>query len=387
MATEDGEDVQRAGLKRKLTGPPRLLLGKTRTRSVGDDRLETQTEKDGDKTSLKNCEGAKLTVSPDMEDKVLSEVNVESCSWRCEVTGEVDDIKNRKVNRRRWWRRFSPVVVCIRRQKENEEDAAGGNCISEDRRRSHLRFRTSSDPEPSVTVHRKLRRLFTRGRRSRSSGLENKEDMMRLEEVLCSPDEPQSDGTNQSPEALTVTAETDVQLTEDRAPAESPESATEVTEEDLTADGSGTIQTDGEAVEGTADTDEVVSPERDEVFSTEVVLDLDDHPPAWTVSSEEKPDQTQSLQPSTNGPSIRIELVPPDDVILDEEEEEEEECSENQKHLLLLLGFAHSERQLLQTARSLVRAAMNAAVDQLTREQLSGSDCVHREPQGCRDHA
>ncbi|XP_039980496.1 uncharacterized protein si:dkey-1h6.8 isoform X2 [Xiphias gladius] len=437
MATADGEDIKRGekvGLKRKLTGPPRLLLGKTRTRSIGEDRAEAWTKRDRDKTSQKNSaaaaenETAELTESPNMEEEVLSDVNVEGCRGRCEDTGEDDDIRNRKVSRRRWWRRFSSAPLCIRRQNSNVEESSekqphhqeadageeNSKSVSKARKRFNLRFRTSSNvhtheqrkdaDEPSLTFQKKLRKFFTKGGRSRSSGLaaENMEDMMRIEEATRLPDELMSDGTDRSPEAVTVTAEMDVELTEDRVTAESPEeSPVEVTKKDLTADGSETIQIDSEVVQVAEDTDEVPvedlieieSPERDEVFSPEVLLDLDDHLSVWTVSSEEKMDQTtsQSLHPTTNGPSIRIELVPPDDVTL--EDAEEEECwvgsssSENQSHLLLLLGCDHGERQLLQTARSLVRAAMNAAVDQLTREQQSGSDCVHREPQGCRDHA
>ncbi|KAI3363996.1 hypothetical protein L3Q82_001592 [Scortum barcoo] len=174
-------------------------------------------------------------------------------------------------------------------------------------------------------------------------------------------------------------------------PAESPdETPTEeqpvcdvsVTEEDLT-------YADSEVVEGPKDTNKDSVKDQEEVLSSDAdgVLDADQLSAPSTSSHhtselhcEEGTDQIQSLQPSTNRPSIRIELVPPD-------EDEEEERWETPNHLLLLLGFEHSEWQLVQTARSLVQAAMNAAVDQLTREQQSESDCIHREPPGCRDHA
>lgn len=399
MATEDGEDVQQAekvGLKRKLTGPPRLLLGKTRTRSVGEDRPEAQTNTDRDEYSLKNSESetTELTEGHDVEEEILPEVKAESSRGRCDDTGEDDGIRNRNLNRRRWWRRFSSVVVCIRRQKkENQQnlevDTAG-------RRRFNMRFRISSKvwtqeqktdaEEPSLTFQNKLRRFF-RGGRSRSSDLtlENMEDTTRIKEAPCLPDKLQRDGTNLSPETVAVTAEMDDRSTEDRAAAESPDESPPDVTEDLTADRSDTIQTDSKVVEVAADTHKVPAEDLIEVFSTKVDQDLNDHLPARTVPPEEKTNQaaSQPLQPSMNGPSIWIEVVPPDDVSLEDEDEEGDwegsPSSENQNHLLLLLSFDHREQQLLQTARSLVRVAMNAAVDQLTREQQSGS-----EPQGCR---
>lgn len=469
MTTEDGEDVQRAEkvtLKRKLTGPPRLLLGKTRTRSVGEDRPEARTNKDRMEnresspkySAAAESDTAELTETANMDEVVSSVVNIKSSGGRCGAAGEEDDIRNRKANRRRWWRRFSPADVRKRKQKTDvkkglgkqesdssvlpegalqDTDAASLNNteentekVSEGKRSFNVRswpvfkrFLTFSDVhpthelkrdfvekdgnKPSTTFRKKLRKFFTRGGKRRLSGvpLENMEDSMRCEVALCSsqaqvdePTELHSDVTVGCLEV--VTAEMSIQLTKE--PAESPdETPTEeqlvcdisVTKEDLTdvADGSDTIQTDSEVVEGPTDTNkdlkEVVSSE------AEVLLDADQLS-AWTTSSqgasdlhcEEKMDETtsQSLQPSTNGPSIRIELVPPDDIT---QEDEEEECWGNQNHLLLLLGLEHSERHLVQMARSLVRAAMNAAVDQLTREQQSDSDCVHREPPGCRDHA
>ncbi|XP_074471440.1 uncharacterized protein LOC141755963 [Sebastes fasciatus] len=392
MATQDGEDVQRAEkivLKRKLTGPPRLLLGKTRTRSEGEDRPEARTNKmensGGDESSPKHS--AELTETANTDG-----VNVENARGCCEAAEEDDDITNRRRNRCKWWRRFSPAVVCNRKQKKDVDkgsakqqsgvpvppEGALQETDTEGKRRFNVRtwptfkrFLTSSsaqrthkhrrdgDGEHSLTFRKKVHSFFTKGQKSRSSGvaLENIEDEMKSEEApwssVAQVDEPtdvHSDGTAGGPEVVTVTVE-------ERA-AESPDGTqVSVTEEDVTdAGGSETIQTDTNKV-----------PDPPEVFIDQL---------------------SQSLQPSTNGPSIRIELFPPDD----DEDEEEEECfsSENQNHhphLLLLVGFDHSERQLAQTARSLVRAAMNAAVDQLTREQLSDADCVHREPPGCRDHA
>lgn len=477
MATEDGEDIQRAEkatLKRKLTGPPRLLLGKTRTRSVGEDRSEARTDKDKTENSAKysaaaESDAAELTETANMDEGVSPEVTVEGSGGCCGAAGEADDVRNRKVNRRRWWRRFSPAVVCNRKPKKDveeslekqkkdppegalqETDTAVLHHTEEDtlgtkgKRRFNVRtwptFRRFLTPsnvqrtheqktdfggkdgdEVSMTFQKKMRMFFTKEGKSRSSG-----GMMKCEEAACSPvaqvDEPtesHDDETVGSLEVETVAAEMSLQPTEKRAAAESPDQTptrgqpvcdVSVAQEDLTdsVNGPETIQTDSEAAEGPTDTNgsvkdltELEPPEKDEVFcdSTEVVPDAAEPLSASTTSSpevcevhcEERTGGTasRSLQPSVNGPSIRIELVPPDDVA---QEDGEDECwggsssSENHNHLLLLLGFQHSEQQLVQTARSLVRAAVNAAVDQLTREQQSDSDCVHREPPGCRDHA
>ncbi|XP_044024131.1 uncharacterized protein LOC122862656 [Siniperca chuatsi] len=469
MATEDEENVRRAEkftLKRKLTGPPRLLLGKTRTRSVGEDRPEAQTNKDktentgGDESSLKYCDSitAELTETA---------IVVEGSRGRCGAAGEDDDITNRKVNRRRWWRRFSPAVVCNRKQKKDveessekqqsdgavppegalqetdaallhntnteEENSKGKRrfnartwptfkrfLTSPDVRQTHKQtrdFAENDGVEPLMTFRKKLRNVFTKGGKKRSSGfrLENMEDTRKREEPPRSSEAHEDEPTGLHGDVTVgslevVTAEMSVQPTEQRAAAESLDETpaedlvcdTNVTEEDSTdaVGGSETIQSDTNNVP-VKDAIEVVFSAKDEV-STEVVLDAGDPPSSSTTSPqdaselhrEEKTAETssQSPQPSTDGPSIRIELVPPDDVT-HEDEEEDEECwegsssSANHNHLLRLLGFDHSERQLVQTACSLVRAAMSAAVDQLTREQQSESDCVHRESQGCRDHA
>lgn len=73
---------------------------------------------------------------------------------------------------------------------------------------------------------------------------------------------------------------------------------------------------------------------------------------------------------ATRGPSIRIELVPPDNTASQKKEDEERRertASQNRNHLL------YGEQQLLWTARSLVQTAMSAALDQLSREQPNGS--------------
>nr|XP_020480331.1 uncharacterized protein LOC109974472 [Monopterus albus] len=417
MVTEDGQDAQRAetvGLKRKLTGPRRLLLGKTRTRSVGEDRPETIKDKMGNSDGDDSSAAAAETGATELDEEVLLEVNRER---RCEDTGDDDAVRNRKVNRHRWWRRFTSVPVCIRRQKKKmeersekqqnqEADAALLNTteenseqVSQEKKRFNMRmmlkrFVTSSEvrtheltresdekdgDKSSLTFQNKLRRFFTRGGRSRLSGvpLENMEEVMKMEEAPCPSDAQvdkcsNRDGADLSSEVVTVMAEMNVQRTEDRVVAEDPEPSPpkeelegDDTEEGLmnSTDRSQLIHTDSEVIRVTLDSDkppvrglvEDVSLEKDEVFV--VVLDIDGHLSASTVSPEEaceahheeKMDQTNSqpFQPLTNGPSIRIELVPPDDISL---EDEEEECweggssSENQNHLLLLLGTDHSER-------------------------------------------
>lgn len=402
METQDGEDVQRAEkatLKRKLTGPPRLLLGKTRTRSVGEDRPEARTNRDqtGNESSAEaDADAAELTET-EMNVDVSSGVTVEGSRGRCGAAGEDDDITNRKLNRRRWWRRFAPAVVCSRKQKTNiqeslekqkndrpataeealqETDAASEEDTensSKGRRRFNgtawtvfKRFRTSSNArrgfvekdgdEPSTTFQKKIRNIFSSGGKKRSSGvpLENMEDTARCEAP------PRSAGAPVG--SLQVVT---VQLTEE-SPDETPAEDQQLCD---AGDGSETVRTDGEDVK---DANNV----KDEVccVSTAVVLDAE---PETT---------SQYLLPPTNGPGIRIELVPADDVTQEEEDRRVGgPALVNQNHLLL--SFDHSERRLVQTARSLVRAAMNAAVEQLSREQQSESDGVQREPQGCRDHA
>lgn len=451
MATEDGRDAQRAEkitLKRKLTGPPRLLLGKTRTRSVGDDRPETRAQTDktvnvsrDESSAAAESATAELTETANMDGEVSSEVNTEGSRGRCGAAGEDDDSRNRKVNRCRWWKRFSPAAICIWKQKKAVEESLDVICVppegalpesdplnnveekpervTDGRRGFYVRtwptfkrLLTSSNVQraheqkrhfvekdgdkPSMTFRKKLRKFFTRKGKNTSPGvpLENMEDTMKCEEAPCSSvaqvDEPTElhDDITDGQEVVTVSAEMSVQLTEDGGETP-PEEQLHVDIKEST-DGSETIQTHSEVSEAPAYTNNV--PEKDEVFgdSAKVVLDPDDQLSASTKLSEDET-TLRSFQPTTNGPSIRIELVPPGDVA---QEDREEECweggssSENQNHLLLLLlGFEHSERQLVQTARSLVRVALNAAVDQLTREQQSSPDSVYREPQGYRDHA
>lgn len=438
MATEDTDNVQRAekvGLKRKLTGPPRLLLGKTRTRSEGEDRSEAKTDTvdEVDELSLKSAtqsEITDLTETPDVDEEVLSAVKAESYRGRQKVTG---DIRNRKVNRRRWWRRFSAVVVCTKRQKKNVEgslekqETVSVNHTEGNREGTFRRFQTSSDDrtreqsrafvekegnkplsddaKPSRTLQKKLRRFFTRSGRSRSSAVPpetiedeapcsfgadvDKQTQPQSEKVLCPPHHQVC-----KPIRLFISETVTVTASEDQASAQSPKQLRGVInhrEEDVTdaADGSGTNQMDSDGE--TADSApfgrivEVVSSDRDQILSTDVLNG--DEERSSEVHNEKTP---QQLQPSTNGPFILIQLVPPDDSSL--QDEEKEDCwqgrsSENQNHLLRLLGFEHSEQQLLQTARSLVRAAVNAAVVQLSREQQGGSELIHGESLGCMDHA
>ncbi|XP_069028734.1 uncharacterized protein [Embiotoca jacksoni] len=407
---EDGEDVRRAEkvvLKRKLTGPPRLLLGKTRTRSIGEDRPEGRAQKE--KTEKNETSVKRSSAAAESEAEPTETVNAEG-EIPPEFEGQCDDIRNTK--RRRWWSRFSSAVVCVRSRKKKvgessekqqhdgrvppegalqERGAASPNTTEEngkaktrfDVRTTFARFRTSSNTlrahkvrdevqsdKPPPSFRKKLQTFFNGGgtRRLADFPLEDPEEAMEDEDASRSRDGPPER------QAVTVTAEMSVCLTE-----RPDESATEAAKEDLTE----TNQT------GAPVSVQVVSSEKDEVSCepADVVLDFDVQRSASEILPEQK---TEVLQPSINGPSIRIELFPPDDVTQEEEEEEKEECwaggssSENHGHLLHLLGFDRSEQQLLQTARSLVRAAVNAAVDQLMTEQQSAAACVHREPTGCR---
>lgn len=339
MATEDVQRAEKVSLKRKLTGPPRLL-GKTRTRSEGEAEID-----EVDELSLK-CPPA--VTQPDVDQEVLSAVKAESCR------GGRNDIRNRKTNRGRWWRRFSSVLVCTRRQKKNVEKQTEGNSEG-----AFRRFRASSDDDkPLLTFQKKLRGFFTTPGRSRSSAVPvetpgsdvDEETQPQSEEALCPPH-------HQVREPIRLL------ISESVTDPEQPRAVMD------TAGGSETNQTDCDS-SSSGQIVEVASSDKDE------------------LSSEVRDEQTPQLrQSSANGPSILIQLVPPD-----EEDEEEHEHfwkgrpSENQNHLLQLFGFEHREQQLLQAARSLVRTAVNAAVVQLSREQQAGSDCGYGESPGCWNH-
>ncbi|KAK2889742.1 uncharacterized protein [Channa argus] len=408
---------------------------------------------DENKASVKSSaavaknEAAEMTETDSIEEEVFAEVIKEISGARCEDTG---DVRNKKVNKRRWRMRISSVVVCIRKQKntegrlDNEQSASvrikeeNNQSISEDKK---FKKRLTTSPETceqmrdvlekhgvesSMTFQKKLSRFFTRGGRSRSSGVpvEEMEDRMKLKEASCSsddqveeqgkqqseesqcspdaqvgvPSEPQTDRTGPSSEAVGVMSAVNIQLCDDGAEGDSPDEAKktlrcefDITEEEVTnaADRSGTFQTDSPVP-----ADQAPVGESDKVSSTDIVMYIDDRlSPSSETHHEVKMNQTlQLLQTFTNGPSIRIELVPPDNVALQNEEEKEENSwggrfSSENHHQLLLLGVEHGERQLFQTAHSLVRAAMKAAVEKVSLEQQSGLECIYREPQGCRDHA
>lgn len=380
-----------------------------------------------------------------MDGKDLSE---ESYGGRCGAAGGVDDIRNRKLTRRRWWKRFSPSAVCNQKQNKNREECsekqtndsgvppevalqeAGTSALdtkeeesadgAKGKRRFNVRtwstfkrFQTSfkvrqtheekTDDEPSRSLGKKVRMFFSRRRRNRLSGvrLENMENTTLCEEAPCSPvaqvEEPSELHDNvadDSVEVVTVAAEMSVLLTEQTA------ADPQVCDISDDVNRSEPIQNDSEAVGDTNVVpveDLMEAAEKDKVScdTATVVLDADDYPSSSTTSSQqasklpcEEKTTSHCLQPTTNGPSIRIELVPRYDISQDDDEEEcWEDFSSDNHNLLLLFDFEHSERQLHQMARCLVRAAMTAAVDQLTREQQSDSGCVHREPPGCRDHA
>ncbi|KAM4529396.1 uncharacterized protein V3H82_027565 [Fundulus diaphanus] len=378
MVAEDPEDIQnekRVGLKRKPTGPPRLLRGRTRTRRAGEDRPET-----------------KLTGS--------SEETLAACSDELTCRGRQNGACGRR-RRRRWWSRLSSAVVCIRRHQEDNGSAVSApegapqkddGVLLQDReesRKTDLKkmrnilkiFTTSPDVQqhpdlsrtskPAPSFQTKLKKFFVRAGKRRSDPLGNVEDM-KVEEDPCVSE------ASELPGGHSVV----LQQTEHQEAAKEPEPPQQTTAKDL-ENGSDMFQA--------AHVNQVlvrdVSSEEDEVlFDSELVVDLHDQPP-FELSFEKIVQESRPLQPFTNGPSIRIELYPPDD-IPQEEEEEEDECwegvSSSENHLLHLVSFDHSERQLLTTARSLVRTAVTAAVDQLTREQQNNGNSILQEPQGCR---
>ncbi len=429
MVTEEQEDLQRAEkvtLKRKLTGPPRLLLlRKTRTRSRRAKTWTDKSKKASGHESLPTRSAAAQSETTELAESLSSEVKVESSRGRC---GAV--IRNRTVKRGRWWRIFYPAVVCNTKQNKDfkgssekqrndnsvlPEGALEQNNTEENTKRTKgmERFKARARPmfrrflalssvrqahkqnrdleetdgtEAPITFRKKMQMFFTKEERGRSPGVpqEIMEDKMYLPAAqVDQPAELHKDAAAQSPKVVTVTAEMTVTAeTPDKTPEEE-QLVCDITEEDLrdAVNTTDTIQTDSEAAEDANNTNNVPVKDKD-------ACDAEDQLPTSSSQQASEADTTShSLQPVTNGPSIRIELVPPDDILQEDEEEESWEVTSSSEKLLLLLGFEHSEQRLLQTARSLVQAAMKAAVDQLTREQQSHSECVHREPPGCRDHA
>ncbi|MEQ2260738.1 hypothetical protein XENORESO_000841 [Xenotaenia resolanae] len=387
MAAEGGEDVQneeRVGLKRKPTGPPRLLLERTRTRSAGEDRSETKLTGNIEETSA-TCSDAPAQSEGEL-----------TCRGRQTAAG--------KRRRRRWWSRFSSAVVCIRRHEEDTGTMVSppegalqkhDGVLLKDREESRetdlknmrnifKKFFASPDVQQHPDLNRKsksspsfqtkLQKFFVRAGKRRTVLLGTMEDMKVEEDQHTSKLTELPDGHPEVQRFLLQTEHQDL--------AEEPESPTEIQDKDAEV-GSEMIQSAHISQVLVQD----VSSEEDEVlFDSELVVDLH-HQPPFEFSSEEKMFQaSRPSQPSTNRPSIRIELYPPDDI--SQEEEEDDECwegvSSSENHLLHLLCYDHSERQLLQVAHSLVRTAVTAAVDQLTREQQSNGNSIHEEPQGCR---
>uniref|UniRef100_A0A1A7XN57 Uncharacterized protein n=1 Tax=Iconisemion striatum TaxID=60296 RepID=A0A1A7XN57_9TELE len=360
--TEEGEE--RGGLRRKLTGPPRLLLGRTRTRSSGEDRADPQQMEISGETSAR-------------------------CSDAAEETKDVETHHNAAGagprRRLRWWSRFSSAALWIRKKEARKDlekppeevplrGEKGGEVVFKETkfqmRRMFRRFRTTSADQqiPSQSrgrttprsLQKKLQKFFIRGGKRQPVPTETTEDTKVEEDQFVSEliEQKETDGTL---EAVTIPAEMKDLLMEDVA-LEDPQSPTETPEEDSPDPGG-----EPELIQ-TTDINQVlvqlVSSEEHKVFcSSEVTVDLHDQLPY----EEKTPQASQPSQPATNGPFIRIEVCPPSEET--EEDECWEGCSSSENHLLLLLGFHHSERQLVHMARSLVQTAMAAAVDQVTREQ------------------
>ena len=192
------------------------------------------------------------------------------------------------------------------------------------------RFQTSSDArqthehktdgKSSRSLRKKVRMFFSR-RRSRMSGvpLENMEKAMLCVEAPCSPvaqveelSELHDDVTDDCVEVVTVAAEVNVQLTE--------QTAADPQECDInnTVNRCEPIQTDSEAVGDTnfvpvEDLMEAADKDKVSCDAATVVLDADDYPSSSTMSSQQASElhcEENCLQATTNGPSIRIELVP-----------------------------------------------------------------------------
>ncbi|XP_041721357.1 uncharacterized protein LOC121552484 [Coregonus clupeaformis] len=153
MATEGGQDGQRQEkvvLKRKLTGPPRLLLGKSKSKNQGGDRSEAHTKKRNKRVNINNgtqmdsstkqsnieageTGSSQLVVTSDDlhmtskmdEEQASSEVPTEPSRWHS--TSDEDETsegqleghsKTRKSTKHGWRRLFSPALICIRRQRK-----------------------------------------------------------------------------------------------------------------------------------------------------------------------------------------------------------------------------------------------------------------------------
>lgn len=329
-----------------------------------------------------------------------------------------EDFRNRKSDRRIWWRRVS--ALCSRKKKkkkkvppqgvlqetegnprENRKGTKGEGWFYVGAWPLAKRFWTLSDvqqsdrkkkvhrEEPSMNFSKTIRNIFNRACKHSSccvlqedtEDAKTKEDSPRLS-VSPVDEPPQLHVTAATPEVLTVSVEMSVQRAED------PEDERLVCDvrdgEDNWTDRSESVRANSRGLEGQSlpvgGVVASVCPE-DDGSSGAAVTRLSQKTCETLGEDESEKTSSAALRPPTNGPSIHIQLVPPDD---EEDEERWQDGSSPENHLcLLLLGSQHSELQLLQTARRLVRAAVGAALDQLSREQLSRGD--HREAPECRD--
>lgn len=245
--------------------------------------------------------------------------------------------------------------------------------------------------EPSMNFSKTIRNIFNRAcKRSLCGVLQEDTEETKMKEdsprLSVSPgDEPSELHVSvATPEVLTVSVEMSVQRAED---PEDERLVCDVTDgEDNWTDRSESVQANSQGVEGQSlpigGVVASVCPEDD--GSSGAAVTLLSQKTCETLGEAKSEMSSAALRPPTSGPTIHIQLVPPDDDAQEEEEERWHDGSSPENHLcLLLLGSQDSELQLLQTARHLVRAAIGAALDQLSREQLSRGD--HREMPECRD--
>lgn len=331
-----------------------------------------------------------------------------------------EDMRNRKSDRHIWWRRVS--ALCSRKKKKKNVPPQGALQETEGNPRENRkgtkgegwfyvgawplakRFWTLSDvqqsdrkkkvhrEEPSMNFSKTIRNIFNRACKRSLCGVlqEDMEDAKTKEDsprLSVSPgDEPSElHVTVATPEVLTVSVEMSVQQAED---PEDKRLVCDVTDgEDNWTDRSESVQANSPGVEGQSlpvgGVVASICPE-DDGSSGAAVAPLSQKACETLGGAESEKTSSAALWPPTNGPTIHIQLVPPDDDAQEEEEERWHDSSPPENHLcLLLLNSHHSEMQLLQTAHHLVRAAIGAALDQLSREQLSRVD--HREAPECRD--
>ena len=156
MATEEGQDglcQDKVVLKRKLTGPPRLLLGKSKSKNQGNDRSEARAKRNERLTVNNGVQISSFSpkyLNTEVEENVLPIVTLDdlhTCSnmeeedaspevvtehtmlgsAQEEASGDnLDQNSKIKPSAKCGWKRiFYPAVICFRKQRKNANQSAG----------------------------------------------------------------------------------------------------------------------------------------------------------------------------------------------------------------------------------------------------------------------